>query len=267
MLASICGQTPLELGGGEVLVAVVDGLELAAVDGHQRLGKQIQPAAQHDELAAHSADGASVVLAEVGDGLEVGREPPGEPHQLEIALRFALEPAARGDAVQIAVDIQLEQHRRVIAGASGGRRGGTLKPQLPQIELLDERFDDTHRVVLGHIIVQARRQQSGLASVLAFNESLHPAGLAIRVAEVYEDTLRFYTGLYGHRPSCQVDLHVMPQRGTGCSLISGLYVQALSLRALMEYAKNVLISATCFSGTRLCSGLRSCGPTCLAITR
>jgi hypothetical protein len=64
---------------------------------------------------------------------------------------------------------------------------------LPQVELLDERFDDTHRVVLGHIIVQARRQQGGLASILAFNESLHAAGLAKRVAEVYEETLRFYT--------------------------------------------------------------------------
>ena len=204
MLASICGQAPLELGSGEVLVAVVDGLELAAIDGHQRLGKQIQLAAQHDELAAHGADGATVVLAEVGDGLEVGREPPGQPHQLEIALRFALEPPARLDAVQIPVDIQLEQHRRVIAGPSGGGRRGTLKPQLPQIELLDERFDHAHRVVLGHIIVQARRQQGGLASILAFDESLHAAGLAKRVAEVYEDTLRFYTGSAGSR-------HPVPQ--------------------------------------------------------
>jgi hypothetical protein len=36
----------------------------------------------------------------------------------------------------------------------------------------------------------------------------------------------FHTALYGHRPVCQVDLHVMPQRGTGCSLISGLVMQA-----------------------------------------
>ena len=195
------GQAPLELGGREVLVPIVDGLELAAVDGHQRLGKEIQPAAQHDELAAHSADGRPVVLAEVGDGLEVGGEPPGEPHQLDIALRFALEPPARLDAVQIAVDIQLEQHRRVVAGASGGGRRGAFKPELPQVELLDERFDDTHRVVLGHIIVQARRQQGRLAAVLAFDESLHVARLAQRVAEVYEETLRFDTASASSRRS------------------------------------------------------------------
>ena len=151
------GQTPLELGGGEVLVAIVDGLELAAVDGHQRLGKEVQLAAQHDELAAHGADGWAVVVAEVGDGLEVGREPPGQPHQLDIALRFALEPAAGRNAVQVTVDIQLEQHCGVVAGAAGSGRGGAFKPELPQVELLDERFDDAHRVVLGHVIVQARR--------------------------------------------------------------------------------------------------------------
>jgi hypothetical protein len=30
------GQAPLELGGGEVLVAIVDRLELAAINGYQR---------------------------------------------------------------------------------------------------------------------------------------------------------------------------------------------------------------------------------------
>ncbi len=36
----------------------------------------------------------------------------------------------------------------------------------------------------------------------------------------------FHTALYGHRPVCQADFDVMPQRGTGCSLISGLVMQA-----------------------------------------
>jgi hypothetical protein len=40
----------------------------------------------------------------------------------------------------------------------------------------------------------------------------------------------FYTALYGHRPVCQADFDVMPQRGTGCSLISGLVMQAEACR-------------------------------------
>src|SRR5215510_14995437 len=57
----------------------------------------------------------------------------------------------------------------------------------------------------------------------------------------------FHTALYGHRPVCQADFDVMSQRGTGCSLISGLCRAGQSLLALMESAKNVLISTTCSS--------------------
>jgi hypothetical protein len=53
-------------------------------------------------------------VTEVGDGLEVRSEPAGEPHQLDIALRLALQAAARLDTVQVAVDVELEQDRRVI---------------------------------------------------------------------------------------------------------------------------------------------------------
>src|SRR5512135_720432 len=35
-----------------------------------------------------------------------------------------------------------------------------------------------------------------------------------------------HTALYGHRPVCQADFDVVPQQGTGCSLIFGLDMQA-----------------------------------------
>ena len=60
-------------------------------------------AAQHDELPAGGADRRAVVAAEVGDGLEVGGEPAGQPDQLDVALRFALEAAAGRDAVEVAI--------------------------------------------------------------------------------------------------------------------------------------------------------------------
>src|SRR5712692_7994172 len=49
------------LATGEVAVAVVDRLELAAVDGDDRLREQVEPAAQLDEPAAHVADRLAVV--------------------------------------------------------------------------------------------------------------------------------------------------------------------------------------------------------------
>jgi hypothetical protein len=47
-----------------------------------------------DELPAYAADCCAVVLAEVGNRLEVGRKPADESHQLDIALRLALEASA-----------------------------------------------------------------------------------------------------------------------------------------------------------------------------
>jgi len=110
---------------------------------------------------------------EVGDRLEVRRESPRQPHQLDIALRFALEPPARRHAVQVSVNVELEQHRRVIARPAGGRRVGAGEAQRLQVQFLDERVDRSDRVVLGDVVIEAVRQQRHLGSILAFDESLH----------------------------------------------------------------------------------------------
>ena len=86
-----------ELAVGEVLVTVVDRLELAAVDGHCGVGKQLHLPAQQDELAADPADRLAVVAAEVSDGLEVGHQPTREPDQFHVALGLTFEPTAGGD--------------------------------------------------------------------------------------------------------------------------------------------------------------------------
>jgi len=98
-------HAPLDLGVDEVAVAVVHRLELAAVDGHDGLQEQIELATQRDELAASVAYRATVVAADVGDGLEVQRQPLGQPHELDIALGFALQASAGLDAVEVAVDV------------------------------------------------------------------------------------------------------------------------------------------------------------------
>ncbi|OAP50123.1 hypothetical protein ATC00_09105, partial [Sinorhizobium americanum] len=75
-----------DLGHSEVLVAVVDRLELAAVDGDDGSGEQVELAAQHHEPRAGGADRCPVVASEVGNRLEVRHQAAGEPHQFDIAL-------------------------------------------------------------------------------------------------------------------------------------------------------------------------------------
>ena len=86
----------------------VHGLEFAAVDGNTDLRQQADLAAQLDELRANFPDRGTIVLAEVGYGFVVRREPSGQPHHLEIAAGLAFQPPARLDPVEIAVNVELE---------------------------------------------------------------------------------------------------------------------------------------------------------------
>ena len=69
------------------------------------------------------------------------------------------------------------------------------------------------------------------ADLLGFRVLLYPSRAATKPIQrsegsrflVVASSGRFHTALYGHRPVCQIDLNVMLERGTGCSLISGLW--------------------------------------------
>src|SRR3546814_18725542 len=63
------------LGYREVPVTVVDGLELAPVDGHDGPREQVELATQHDKLRAGRADRRAVGATEVGDRLKVWHQP------------------------------------------------------------------------------------------------------------------------------------------------------------------------------------------------
>src|ERR1019366_8651078 len=124
------------LGHREVLVAIVHGFELAAVDCNYGLRKQAQSTAQLDELAAHRSDRRAVISTEVGDGLEVWSQSARQPYQLNIALRLPLKAAARLEPIKVAVEIDLQQRRWVISRAWLN----AFKAKGSKIKLVDEGF-------------------------------------------------------------------------------------------------------------------------------
>lgn len=70
----------------EVTVTAIDGLEFTTVDCNQRIGEQTKALTQQHKLTAYTGDGGPVVLAEVGDGLEVRFQMAGQPHQFDVSL-------------------------------------------------------------------------------------------------------------------------------------------------------------------------------------
>jgi hypothetical protein len=144
----------------------------ATVDGHDGLREQLQVTTQHDEATADISDAGAVVTPEVGNGLEVRRQASREPHHLDVALRLALQAAAGLNAVEVAVDVDLEQDRRMVRRATRHCRIGTLEAQVSQLEFFDERIDYAHRIVVTDVVIKAFGQQRDLATVFAFDESL-----------------------------------------------------------------------------------------------
>lgn len=147
----------LHLALGEVLVARVDRLELRAINRHARLRQQAHLAAQLDEARADSSDRRAVVLAEIGDRLVVGCEPLEEPDHLEIAPRLALKPTARLDAVEIAVDVELQKRRRMVAWPSGCRGLYVLEAQFGEVESVNKGIDRTNSIALLNPVIESSR--------------------------------------------------------------------------------------------------------------
>ena len=103
----------------------------------------------------------------------VGHEPPQQPHQLQIAPGLALQPTARLHAVEIAVDVELQENRGVIGGPTGRCRLDTVKPEAGEIERIDERIDRANGILLVDPVVEALRQKRRLSPICSLDEPLH----------------------------------------------------------------------------------------------
>ena len=77
-------EAALHLRAREVLVAVVDRLELTAIDGDARCCQQTKLPAKGNELCAHPTDRRPVFLAKIGNRLVIGNQPTGQPHDLDV---------------------------------------------------------------------------------------------------------------------------------------------------------------------------------------
>jgi hypothetical protein len=159
----------LELAGGEVAVAGRDGLEFGAVDGDELTSEETELSAVDDELTSDTADGLGVVLAEVSDSLEVGRQTAQEPHEFNISIGISLELAAGADAVEVTVDVEAQEVGRVVGRTSPLKGDSMGEVQAFQVERGDEGVDEADGVVLADVVVEGFREEGQLVPVVAFD--------------------------------------------------------------------------------------------------
>src|SRR5439155_4117337 len=138
----------------EVLVPVVHGLELAAIDGNARHREKTHLTAEFDEARTYLAQRQAIVFAEVRDRLVIRSEPTQQPHDLDIASGFSFEPPARLNPVQIAVNVKLKQNRGMIRRPTSRRRLNPFKAHLSEIERSDKHVNHTNRITLDNEIIE-----------------------------------------------------------------------------------------------------------------
>src|SRR5713101_4865847 len=99
----------------------------------------------------------AVVFAEIGDGFVIRYEPSRQPHHFQIAAGLTLQPPARLDSVEIAVDVELEHRRRMIRGPAGRCRIDAIEPEVAEFQRIDEHIDRANRIALADPIIEALR--------------------------------------------------------------------------------------------------------------
>lgn len=76
----------IELAQRKIIVLGIYSLELTAVNGDVRLGKELQSHAKLIELLIYFGDSLLVILAEIRDGAEVWGQFAEQPHNLNVTL-------------------------------------------------------------------------------------------------------------------------------------------------------------------------------------
>src|ERR1700731_79091 len=86
-------------------------------------------------------------------------------------MGLTLQPAARRDLVDVAVNVDLQQRARMIGWTSGRFWNHTVKAQRPEIQLIDKHVDHPPRAVLSNVVILG--QQNALLTVFTLDETRH----------------------------------------------------------------------------------------------
>ena len=120
--------------------------------------QQAHLSAKYDELRTNLAYRSPVILAEIRNRLVVGDEPPQQPHDLGVASGLTLKPTARLNAIEIAVNVKLQQFRWMIGRPAGRFGSNPIEPQSGEVQFINEGIDAANRIVLIDPVLQVYRK-------------------------------------------------------------------------------------------------------------
>jgi hypothetical protein len=142
-----------------------------------------------DNTGASAARGHRAGIG-IGNRLVIWSQTPRQPHHLDVAPSLALKPAARLDPIEVAVDVELQQDRRMIRRSAGYLGLDTVESKSGKIEFVHKDVDHPNRIVLADPVFQAFRKQRALHPIRALNEAPHPIPPQIAWESYRENQIR-----------------------------------------------------------------------------
>jgi len=106
-----------------------------------------------------------VILAKIGDGLEIWDYFSQQLHHLNIPTGFLFQQSAGTEAVEITIDKQLQQIPRMVGRSTGIAGDGTLKPERCQVQTVNECIDEADRIIFTDVFVQRFGEQDQLVAI------------------------------------------------------------------------------------------------------
>lgn len=103
--------------------------------------------------------------------LKIGGQSTGQPHQLYVPLRLALQATSRLNTTEVTVDVDLQRRGRMVVPTTRGLRDRPVKAQRGWIQVVEEDVHDPHQVVFCQVVVEALGQQGSLREVFTFHKT------------------------------------------------------------------------------------------------
>jgi hypothetical protein len=95
------------------------------------------------------------------------RRGPNATRRRASALALPLQSPARLYPIEVSVDVNLQQRRRMVGRPACHLRLNAAKAQASQIKRIDKDIDRPDRIVLAQIVIQSLGKQSALTAVIA----------------------------------------------------------------------------------------------------
>lgn len=153
---------PFQLPATDHLALAGDCLKLRTINCDQLATNQALTPAESHEDPARRREGRAILPAKVGDSLEVRRQPLQQPEHFKVAMAFPLQLARGANLVQIAIQVQLQQVRRIVRRSPRTLRLRLGKAQPGHIDPIHPEVDDTDQMILRNQLVQRDREQCPL---------------------------------------------------------------------------------------------------------